>query len=105
MKVIKNCEWCGKEFEGKKGVQKFCSAKCRNANRRHLLCREEKTCVICYKVLPKGRSKYCSDECFKQIKTVPKFTPTEKKSTIAEINAKARAEGLSYGQYMTKYGY
>ena len=105
MEVIKECEWCGKEFVRRRNSQKYCSAKCRNANRNHRLYDEGKTCLICLKPLPKGRSKYCSDECFKKIKTVPKFTPTEKKSTIAEINAKARAEGLSYGQYMAKYGY
>jgi endogenous inhibitor of DNA gyrase (YacG/DUF329 family) len=78
------------------------------------------TCAICGNPLGKNRKKYCSDECAKIAihryyqkrnkelykSTKPKELPKRrrKKSAkwakeLAEFNAKARALGLSYGQY------
>lgn len=82
---------------------------------------------ICGKALTGRQRSYCSSECrrqaikkqkaeyrkaydvqFKKPKaeaTTPKKRGRQKKTDpIAEINAKARAEGLTYGQYVGKYG-
>ena len=74
--MLKICKGCGKEFEPKKGVT--------------------------YQL-------YCSKECRKS--NQPYYKPLKKRKVknlgedLAKINAKARAEGLSYGQYVAKYGY
>jgi hypothetical protein len=70
----------------------------------------EKICVCenCGKEFTTMRRKsYCSNECrfeangqkrkkANQMKFKPKYT-------LAQVNALARAEGLTYGQYMARY--
>ena len=52
----------------------------------------------------KHGTKYCCDECRKAAQKQRDRERNEKKDlkppTVAEINAKARAEGMSYGKYM-----
>ena len=68
-----------------------------------------KFCVICNKPLPMSRTKYCSNQCriddrakcgkkakLKQVK--------KKAAEFADINEAARSEGMTYGQYVAKYG-
>lgn len=60
------CEYCGKEFSGRK--KKYCSNECRKEadklNKRiHYVGKREKICAFCGKELPKFKTRYCSKEC------------------------------------------
>lgn len=76
------CSRCGKKFVPVKGEYYFCSEECRGeepkANRE------------------KVRVKSAADVKPKKQK--------EKKETLTSIQQKAHKEGLSYGQYVAKYG-
>lgn len=73
----------------------------------------EKRCTICgKKFLGRPNRMYCSPAC--RAKSQSKAYKEEQESkvkkksetrilSIEEINRRARAEGLSYGQYMAKY--
>ena len=71
---------------------------------------KEYSCGWCaVKFLSERKKKYCSKDCrFRangQLKTVP-YTLTKKPTrTLAEVNAEARALGLTYGQYFNRFGY
>lgn len=119
------CKHCGEEIKIAFGRRKvFCSNECRIAF--YDKDKEEKFCVICGKKLSGRQRAYCSDECrqkgkiayqtkrnneeYKKPKAEVEEKPKrkrgrpKKKPTIADINAKARAEGLNYGQYCAKHG-
>lgn len=74
----------------------------------------KKPCEICGKVIeaPKGRQKYCSNDCkraaaYRQhARYRGKKQPTNKENmnALVEIARKAKEEGLSYGQYCQKHG-
>lgn len=117
-----NCKYCGKEMQVSFRQKVFCSKECSKAyyNRKG---RINKECQICGNELTGKQRSYCSQKCANKAKRIqlyeyhkdqykkPKAEATPKKSgrrkktdPIAEINAKARAEGLSYGQYVGKYG-
>ena len=70
--MLKNCEHCGKPFNAVRINVKFCSSQCRNQN---------------YKL--NYKSPYNEKE-------------GKKMSRIAELNALAREQGLSYGRYVAK---
>lgn len=74
----KTCPICGNFFTGRPN-KIYCSAKCRikSDNKR----------------LSKERKKPKVNECKGKIKAL----------SLEEINRRARAEGLTYGQYMAKY--
>ena len=82
--MVRNCKFCGKEFEQAHFNQKYCSDSCRRESRRARsrewnmahkeelrkrrmeLPREVRTCLICGKAFEVGRGrgyKYCSDGC------------------------------------------
>lgn len=120
------CINCGKEFKIKfRSNEKYCSTECcqefyRNKNK------EQRFCLICGKELPARRRSYCSDECrrkgiiafsmekhkeeYKKPKAEVVEKPRRKRGRpkkgqrLQDINALARAEGLTYGQYCAKYG-
>lgn len=105
------CKICGKEFEKNSHCQIYCSANCRNKGKlekmKEARQREAKTrikekpiafCRSCHKAFtPNSKYKaYCSDECRKTGKK-----PYRKNTvSVGEINAKARAAGMSYGKYV-----
>lgn len=80
----------------------------------------EKVCVLCGKPFfaERGSKRYCGPECaqerkrqrsneYRQQEAARKRMESErqrlanlKEESIAEVNAKARAAGMSYGQYM-----
>ena len=75
--VIKKCEMCGGSFPASRRSVKYCSDPCRKeANRKHAA---ERT-----------KSPYEKKE--KEMKM----------DRISEINALARAEGLTYGKYVAR---
>ena len=58
------CEYCGKEYETlDKGINKFCSSKCKSANRRKSGIDDiERICIKCNKIFRTnkyGTTKYC----------------------------------------------
>lgn len=70
---------------------------------------QPKYCVICNKPLPMSRTKYCSNQCriddrAKGGKKAKLKQAKKKAAEFADINEAARAEGLTYGQYVAKYG-
>lgn len=117
------CINCGKEFKIKfRSNEKYCSVECgqqfyRNKNK------EQRFCIVCGKELPPRRRSYCSDECrhkgiiawqMEQHKEEYKKPKAEEKPkrkrgrpkkmpSLSDINALARAEGLTYGQYCAKH--
>lgn len=85
MEIIK-CVECGKEFDRREGSgrkTRYCSEKCRRKYNNRLN-NERLKGIYATKPIPRGKK--------------PKYS-------IAQINDKARKEGLSYGEYMTKHGY
>lgn len=107
---MKKCEWCDKPFEPTGNAQKFCSKNCARKAFNARMYNKEKVivCENCGKEFTTFRRKtYCSDECrlmsYGRVKKQRKKEPPKPKLTLAQVNAMARAEGLSYGQYMTKF--
>lgn len=49
------------------------------------------------------RQKYCSEGC-RHPKRVIEIEPEKPMNSLAEINARARALGMHYGDYVAKYG-
>ena len=121
---MNKCKYCGKEMKigfGKRTV--FCSVECCKAFYNQPK-KKNKTCEICGNALIGKQRRFCSYECKK--KAMPKYVydkdrykkpkaevkekPKRKRGrpkkvlSLAEINARARAEGLNYGAYCTKYG-
>lgn len=100
------CPECGKEFERTYNAQRFCSAECRQkySNKKSTLF--HLNCAWCGKAFTYDRKKrYCSEEC--KLIANNKKKPIKRKApsmTAGEIGAMARQEGLSYGQFVAKYG-
>jgi DNA-directed RNA polymerase subunit RPC12/RpoP len=74
MKKLKECENCGKEFVPTNSRSLYCCERCREESKRLMKRQRERMGM------------------------------TKTTMTINEINAKALAERLSYGQYVAKYG-
>lgn len=107
MSCEKKCPVCGKAFTAEKNGIKFCSPECK---KKASGTPQKKTCEYCMAELPPFRKKYCSDECYLMANGIRKdrtgkfrYKKTKRKLPIADINEKARAEGLTYGQYVAKY--
>ena len=83
MERVRTCEMCGNKFVGRPN-KKYCSEECRK----------------------KGAAEYNRKRSEERQK--PKVENKKPKSklralTIEQINRRARAEGLTYGQYVAKY--
>ena len=83
MGKVCNCAYCGKTFIPKNSKQKYCSVACRDKNKK--------------KRIKENPDKYTY---YRERKTRRKAKGTD----LGRINEKARAEGLTYGQYVAKYG-
>lgn len=60
------CEYCGKEFEGRK--KKYCSNECcynadKDRKRIQYVGKREKVCRQCGVALPKNKTRFCSNDC------------------------------------------
>lgn len=107
----KACKWCGNVFSPTHNRQTYCSADCAkemSKARKHKPEREL-ICDGCGKQFTANRKRaYCCNEC--RMEANGRYRKQQKKEkpkpkyTLAEINARARAERLTYGQYMAKYG-
>jgi hypothetical protein len=113
--MIKICKYCGTEFESK-NRSLYCSDACRLTGKdvRPIKQKKEKPkvthkCLYCGKDFEAKRSNqnYCSKLCYNKEmqKTYVIEKPLKKpKYTIEEIQRLARAEGLTYGQYIARHG-
>lgn len=108
------CKQCGKEFERGKGIgnnaRKYCSDKCRRKywrdsdNRVKYHIPKTCTCAWCGIVFEAEQKRsYCCYEC-RIASYRGKSLRKSNAEKIAKINQLARDEGLSYGQYVAKYG-
>ena len=112
MATMTACPTCGKEFE-RIGAKKFCSVKCRKKyNSQKPKSEEYKSpklfeCGWCGLFFQsRKKEEYCCDECRKKGEN-RKRKRAKKKFGLNSIDAiaiAARKEGLSYGQYVAKYG-
>lgn len=128
--MVKECVECGKIFITNKGNKLTCSKKCSDIRRKkyaddlyakaRAATRERigiKICVICgNEFAPNQPTKVCcSPECqrirdrqrIRESNHSIKQRNKKVKSTeqqINDINAKAKALGMSYGQYVARYG-
>lgn len=71
---------------------------------------EHKYCRNCGKQNPPDKYIYCCTECRKEAALSRTISGRKKRAkkraaALAEINAAARSEGLTYGQYVAKYGH
>ena len=69
---------------------------------------EQRFCVYCFKPRPIGKKKYCCNQCRLDAdkgksKKAKLKKARETAQAIADLNQAAKAEGLSYGQYVAKY--
>lgn len=110
------CRECGKEFKPTHYISVYCSKECSKAWHRaniNRLRREsrEARCIVCGELITDvKRRKYCSEEC-KKNNRVKFYQPKDNArntakhtASLSEISAKANEEGLTYGQYVAKYG-
>ena len=67
--MIKECKWCGKKFESKRGGKKYCSDSCRSKHNRNTV--EHRTCCICGKDFvvnwKNSPTETCSRGCAKKL--------------------------------------
>lgn len=112
--AVKICPCCGVEFVAKNNAVKFCSPKCRiktnNACRKKRVMRyynvAKYTCKYCGKEFQaKVHRDFCSSGCENAYRANRKANNNKNMKEIIRINELARNEGLTYGQYMAKYGY
>ena len=101
------CPECGKVFEKREKRQTYCCVECRI---KHYQKNKPKKlyyhCEYCGKVYEQGsENKYCSDECKSKYASGRNKKSGRKKKplSIVEVETLARAEGLSFGQYVKKY--
>ena len=77
MSIVK-CEQCGKDFEQKQGIEKFCSRKCWGKSRRaELVTLNCPTCGEEFKIKPymikEGVQRFCSQRCYVKYRTKHKY--------------------------------
>ena len=99
------CPECGKMFVRRNGRHEYCSIECRRKSyvkptRLYYHCEQ------CGVTFEEGRlTPYCSDKCKREAEGKPVKKATRKKVlSLDEVVRLAKAEGLTYGQYIVKYG-
>ena len=105
----KKCPECGKMFETEgKSRKTYCSVECRE--KHYAKTKKPKLyyqCEYCGKVYEQGSTNpYCSDAC-KNMYSSGRAKNTGRKNkalSIVDISKLAKAEGMTYGQYVAKYG-
>ena len=80
MEILRNCDWCKKEYLASNRNSKYCCIDCKNSNR-------------------KERSNILSRQRYEKQKRNMK---TRNNNMLTEISKKAREAGMSYGQYVAK---
>lgn len=81
---MRECIWCGESFLTKYKQSVYCSEECKKLARN----KQRQLCYFAHK---------------NDVKEKP-VVKQKKKMTIEEVCKLAKAEGLSYGRYVEKYG-
>lgn len=92
----KTCKICGKQFEANKNVTKYCPD-----------CKESAYAEVKRQSFEKNREIYMEHKRIKraaQKEEKKKGTHAERIKPLLEMNERARAAHMSYGQYVAKYG-
>lgn len=103
------CPVCNKEFKTEKNAQKYCCSKCRRKANSDTYIKKNDTlyCAHCGKMFTSPRAKkYCSDTCRinanrRSFKRQPKNIETSR--DLTHIVFLSRTQGMTYGQYVSKY--
>ncbi len=102
----KICLCCGEQFTTTSNFQKYCNENCRQKYYYGLAKSKPKTysCAWCGIVFDaEKKRKFCSDEC--RLQSYGRGKKKKKAdNSLSKIALLARKEGLSYGQYVAKYG-
>ena len=107
--AVINCKMCGDEFTRTSNSNKYCD-KCKKRIKERKKAKKIYTCQCknCGKIFDsKTKKDYCNTACeesYNQINKPVAKTVNGGKS-LDEMAKLCRMEGLSYGQYLTKYGY
>ena len=107
-KVDKPCEMCGKMMRGVSRQRRFCAKCADQRNLDRIKARfNANGCLNCGRSLENEppQARYCAD-C-RRARRERKAALREKRKkplSLAAINELARAEGLSYGEYVRRYG-
>ena len=93
------CKVCGQDFKKSKKSWVFCSDECRSKNKRKSNAKYEYECECCHQIFKSAieGKKFCSERC-------RKIGKKKKIMSIEEIAKAARKEGITYGEYVRKYG-
>ena len=117
--MTKHCRWCGKEFTAKYNSSQYCSSECKKSKNKAMLKWSKKPnytikCAWCGEIFSAGRKrKYCCYLCSLRgtgkINGIAKHQKGKHKidkpfTSIEEVAKICGEQGISYGQYMTRYG-
>ena len=129
--MIRICSECGKPYDSNVASKLTCSKECSEARRLKRVAEKNareraatrerlgvKICATCGKEFAPSHSTKvcCSPACQKErerqmakvgwlnVKQTKAKKPKSNQERITDINTKAKAMGLSYGQYVARYG-
>ena len=105
------CPTCGQVFERTYNSQIYCSKKCKqiNANKKGYVPTtkplKDMSCKWCGSVFQAAyKRKYCTTDC-RDMANGKRKKQKEPVKSLVEIAKLSRELGMTYGQYMAKYGY
>lgn len=108
--ITRICKSCGKSFTTNANARMFCNSQCAKAKKEKKVKQPilwHYTCSWCgCKFKAEKKRKYCTETCRALANGrgayISKYKSNSK--SIAQINEAARAKGLTYGQYVARYG-
>lgn len=113
--AVKICPYCGEEFVARNNSQKFCSKACSSKTYQvkrkqeiydQVFNKRKYTCQWCGKEFGSNIPReFCNYNCQVAYERKRKKDSIKNAKELVTINELARKEGLTYGQYMAKYGY
>ncbi|MBQ7900736.1 MAG: hypothetical protein IJ365_02075 [Clostridia bacterium] len=111
MIITKICPICSKEFETTRNAKKFCTEWCRKKANKKDDSSQLKKCVCTWcggAFYSMRRKSYCSTTC-RMLANGRCSTPRAKKPappavSLEQAVALAHAQGMSYGEYVQKFG-
>ena len=102
------CEYCGKEFTTTHNSQKYCTVECRDKARHNKrLGTRVFECEFCGELFEAdAKRRFCTVECRRKAERKKKkqTKPKKPKLSLEQVAKLSREEGLSYGEYVKKYG-
>lgn len=104
MIITKICPICKNNFETDRNAKRYCSDECHKKS----LQKPERTfvCECCGKDFKSVRKRrFCEPACrdYSAGRAPVEKGKKKKTASLSEVLAKAKAEGLTYGQYVAKY--